>query len=45
MMNFLSELSLRNSEEYNHFKEQYEVIKQIHEETDKYTKAVDEDEE
>jgi len=44
-MEYLRDLNLTSSPEFQHFNQQYVLAKKLHEETAKYTAAVDEDEE
>lgn len=45
IMEYLRDLNLTSSPEFQHFNQQYVLAKKLHEETAKYTAAVDEDEE
>ena len=44
-MNYMHEICLSNSPEFNHINEQFKLVKLLHEETIRYTSIVEEDEE
>lgn len=45
VINYMRELEIEHSTEFAHFSEQYRIVKEMHSLTERYSHAVDEDEE